>query len=380
MPASFQSSSHLVDGLVSNGQLRNFQIKADEPAGFGGQDSAPNPVEILLFSLGACQEITTKAFANAMGVPLGKVSVELTGHIDLRGFFAVDESVRAGFNKIEGTYTVESPAETETIEQLKAVVDSHCPVKDMLQGVPMDIKLKHVKKPRKGFIAAQLLRSVGALFSLLRSSEPKFVKCVKTNTTKQAMIIDEETVKGQLHTLSIIESLQTERQGFTYKKLYKEFLEEHSSLCVAVHGCVPCGPGWAAQVAARGGDEAAAAKKMVSEILDAVGSPDSRARRASLLQMRPSDQQREGFAFGIRRVFLTNAMQEWCEAMRRRARAAVDDYAASMQAALRAGRSERLRIGLRLSVASGRIAGFHSARLMDVSLPATSRRIDPHWG
>ena len=143
---SFQSSSHLVDGLVSNGQLRNFQIKADEPEGFGGKDTAPNPIEILLFSLGACQEITTKAFANAMGVPLGKVSVELTGHIDLRGFFAVDESVRAGLNKIEGTYTVESPAETETIEQLKAVVDSHCPVKDMLQGVPMDIKLKHVKK------------------------------------------------------------------------------------------------------------------------------------------------------------------------------------------------------------------------------------------
>jgi len=47
-------------------------------------------VEILLFSLGACQEITTKAFANAMGVPLTRVSVELTGHIDLRGFFAVD--------------------------------------------------------------------------------------------------------------------------------------------------------------------------------------------------------------------------------------------------------------------------------------------------
>mmetsp|Transcript_82587 Transcript_82587/g.168316 ORF Transcript_82587/g.168316 Transcript_82587/m.168316 type:complete len:155 (+) Transcript_82587:54-518(+) len=88
--ASFSSSSELMEGLVSNGQLRNFPIKADEPESFGGKDSAPNPVEILLFSLGACQEITTKAFANAMGVPLTRVSVELTGHIDLRGFFAVD--------------------------------------------------------------------------------------------------------------------------------------------------------------------------------------------------------------------------------------------------------------------------------------------------
>ena len=76
------------------------------------------------------------------------------------------------------------------------------------------------EKPKKGFIAAQLLRSVGALFSLLRSCEPKrgahqgrrglavrFVKCVKTNHQKQPMVIDEELVKSQLHTLSIIEPL-----------------------------------------------------------------------------------------------------------------------------------------------------------------------------
>ncbi|CAK9048334.1 unnamed protein product [Durusdinium trenchii] len=150
--ATFKSVSELKDGLVSSGQLRTFQIKADEPESFGGTDSAPNPVEVLLFSLGACQagqgkkeEITTKAFANAMGVPLKRVSVELQGHIDLRGFFAVDESIRAGFNKIEGTFTVESPADTETIEKLKAAVDAHCPVKDMLQAVPMEVKLNHIQ-------------------------------------------------------------------------------------------------------------------------------------------------------------------------------------------------------------------------------------------
>lgn len=48
--------------------------------------------------------------------------------------------------RIEGTFTVESPADTETIQQLKAAVDAHCPVKDMLQAVPMDITLNHVKK------------------------------------------------------------------------------------------------------------------------------------------------------------------------------------------------------------------------------------------
>lgn len=48
--------------------------------------------------------------------------------------------------RIEGTFTVESPADTETIKQLKDAVDAHCPVKDMLQAVPMEITLNHVQK------------------------------------------------------------------------------------------------------------------------------------------------------------------------------------------------------------------------------------------
>eukprot|EP00913_Durusdinium_trenchii_P031932 g29907.t1 len=93
-------------------------------------------------------------------------------------------------------------------------------VKEILQGIIPDGA--PTDKPKKGFIAAQLLRSVSALFTLLRSCEPKFVKCVKTNSSKLPMVMEEELVKNQLHTLSIIESLQIERQGFTYKKLYKE--------------------------------------------------------------------------------------------------------------------------------------------------------------
>mmetsp|Transcript_44521 Transcript_44521/g.101165 ORF Transcript_44521/g.101165 Transcript_44521/m.101165 type:complete len:201 (-) Transcript_44521:299-901(-) len=141
----FSSESELTSGLHSNGKIRSFKVQADEPPALGGTDAAPNPVELLLYSLGACQEITFKAYATAMGIQLDRVSVELKGHIDVRGFFAVDESVRAGFQKIEGTVTVESPAETVKVEQLKQVVDAHCPVKDMLQAVPMSIGLKHVR-------------------------------------------------------------------------------------------------------------------------------------------------------------------------------------------------------------------------------------------
>lgn len=220
-------------------------------------------------------------------------------------------------------------------------------VKEILQGIMPEAAAAPTDKPKKGFIAAQLLRSVSALFTLLRSCEPKFVKCVKTNSSKLPMVMEEELVKSQLHTLSIIESLQIERQGFTYKKLYKEFLDEHTSLCVAVHGCLPSGPSWASQVARKGGNEPEVAKSMVSEILSAVGPPDGKTnatKRPSMLRLSDevskqpsqSDPHRKGFAFGMKRIFLTSAMQEWCELMRRRARWAVDEYASSLQATLRA--------------------------------------------
>ena len=41
--------------------------------------------------------------AVALGIPLDLVSVKIDGNLDLRGFFAVKEGVRAGFQDIRGT-------------------------------------------------------------------------------------------------------------------------------------------------------------------------------------------------------------------------------------------------------------------------------------
>lgn len=153
-PASAQivleSKSKLTTGLRSTAAIREdkFQIQADEPFKFGGTDTAPSPVEIILASLGTCQEITYKAYAQAMEIPIRSVSLSLEGEIDMRGFFSVDPNVRPGIQKIAGVATVETApsVSTDQIEQLKQVVDSRCPVSDMLQAVPITITLEHVQK------------------------------------------------------------------------------------------------------------------------------------------------------------------------------------------------------------------------------------------
>jgi uncharacterized OsmC-like protein len=130
--ATFRSESRLTDGFRSEVRLRHHALTVDEPAGIGGSDSGPTPVELVLAALGTCQEITYRAFATALKIPLEAVAVTVEGDIDFRGFFAIDEAVRPGFGALRVKVAVKSAATTADLARLRAAVNSHCPVLDML--------------------------------------------------------------------------------------------------------------------------------------------------------------------------------------------------------------------------------------------------------
>jgi len=132
--AVFESVTRQSSGLLSEARIRDFKLAVDEPAQLGGTDKGPNPVELILAALGSCQEITYRLYADTLGIPLHGVSVKLAGRIDLRGFFAADDGVRPGFQDIQATVTLDSPASADDIERLKATVDRHCPVLDILRN------------------------------------------------------------------------------------------------------------------------------------------------------------------------------------------------------------------------------------------------------
>jgi putative redox protein len=141
--AAFHAQSRLGDGVNSTVAIRQFSVDVDEPAGLGGQDTAPNPVEYVLAALGSCQEITYRLYADALGIPLHGVSVRLTGAIDLRGFFNVDQSVRPGYQNIEAEVVLDSPASHDDLARLKDIVDRHCPVLDILRNpTPVHLSLR----------------------------------------------------------------------------------------------------------------------------------------------------------------------------------------------------------------------------------------------
>ncbi len=129
----FRAQTELIEDVRCSVKVREFPLLGvDEPAELGGTNSAMNPVELVLGALGTCQEIMYAAYASVMGIPLTKVSVDVKGYLDLKGLFAMDETVPPGFRKICYETAIESPADTETLNKLIAVVESHCPVYDTL--------------------------------------------------------------------------------------------------------------------------------------------------------------------------------------------------------------------------------------------------------
>ena len=141
--ANFSADSRQVEGFRSETKIRQFSLTVDEPVSLGGTDTGPNPCELILAALATCQEITYRAYATALGIPLESVSVKLEGTLDLRGFFAVKDDVRAGFNEVRGVANLRSSAPAADLAKLKEVVDAHCPVLDILRAqLPVDIRLE----------------------------------------------------------------------------------------------------------------------------------------------------------------------------------------------------------------------------------------------
>jgi uncharacterized OsmC-like protein len=106
------------------------------------------PALRLLQALAQCHEQTYRLYAEALGIPLEGVQVRLQGAIDLRGLYAAADQIRAGFNNLQATVEISSPADVYEIERLRVTVERHAPVLDIVRNptpVRIELVLTHSK-------------------------------------------------------------------------------------------------------------------------------------------------------------------------------------------------------------------------------------------
>ncbi len=143
----FRASSYSEqDSFAIRSQIRGFSAVMDEPLELGGTDTGPNPVEMLLAALGACQEIVYRAYAAVMGLKIEGIEMHAKGYLDLRGLLNLAE-VPSGFSQVSFTTRIVSAEPEQKIRQLAEMVERHCPVMDtLMRKVAVNGKVE-VKRP-----------------------------------------------------------------------------------------------------------------------------------------------------------------------------------------------------------------------------------------
>lgn len=123
-------------------KARNFEIIVDEPAGLGGTDVAPNPVEYVLAAFAGCLNVMGNLIAKEMGFELRDLRIDISGTLNPARLFGKSDAERAGYNNIEVKMTPECDADEATLNEWLHKVESRCPVSDNLQNVtPVSVKL-----------------------------------------------------------------------------------------------------------------------------------------------------------------------------------------------------------------------------------------------
>lgn len=107
------------------------EFVVDEPAALAGDDVAASPVEYALGALISCQVVVYRLFAQGLGIQVDDIRIDAEGDLDARKLFGIDETVRAGFSDVRLTITITGPESDERYQQLRDVVDAHCPVLDL---------------------------------------------------------------------------------------------------------------------------------------------------------------------------------------------------------------------------------------------------------
>lgn len=109
--------------------------------GVGGVGDVPCSADLLLGALAACQEVTLRMVAGAMGIELREVEVDVTGTLDLRGTMGLSREARVGLEGIRcrTRVVVKDDGRPDRAQRLLENAERYCVVLDTLRaGVPVD--------------------------------------------------------------------------------------------------------------------------------------------------------------------------------------------------------------------------------------------------
>ena len=115
-------------------------LQADEPNDFGGNDTGPNPYELLLAALGACTSMTVRMYAERKQWPLQEVHVNLS-HARVHAEDCAECDTKVGMvDRVEVWISFTGDLSEEQQRRLLEIANK-CPVhRTLVSEVQIDVK------------------------------------------------------------------------------------------------------------------------------------------------------------------------------------------------------------------------------------------------
>ncbi|KAH0487711.1 MAG: hypothetical protein KVP17_000767 [Porospora cf. gigantea B] len=73
-------------------------------------------------------------------------------------------------------------------------------------------------------IGSQYMQQLHSMIGIINSTEPHFIRCVRSNDEKKPLMFTPSKVLIQIYALSILEALQIREIGFSYRRPFEDFL------------------------------------------------------------------------------------------------------------------------------------------------------------
>jgi uncharacterized OsmC-like protein len=113
-------------------------LDAQAHSGVGGAGTAACSGDLLLGALAACAQLTCQLVAEAMGIPVKHIRVDVEGEMDLRGTLGISKEVPVGFQDIHARFDISAPdASPEQLAALKEKTEQYCVVMRTLIQPPI---------------------------------------------------------------------------------------------------------------------------------------------------------------------------------------------------------------------------------------------------
>jgi uncharacterized OsmC-like protein len=130
-------TAHWVGGSRSRVEFNNF-------IAYVGGDDELKPMQMLLASLATCHVNNIVLHASLMSLTIETLSVETTGHFNVRSYLGLQDAPGSGYDSIEYTIRARIPDATpEQLERLRRRVEYGSPVGDSLaRPVRMEMKFE----------------------------------------------------------------------------------------------------------------------------------------------------------------------------------------------------------------------------------------------